>query len=117
MYTLLELQENPDFIFLVSSLLGDGNDIPDPTIMDLNFTCLAQGPTQGLYRATSIVVEFRPNPGDDVTTRQCQFLCFDDEWRTPSSDDFENLVGSPPTRYDCSNCREANGPNHNCIGE
>ena len=124
LYTLLELQENPDFISLVETLLGDGNQVPDPIILDLNFTCLAQGPTQGLYRATSVIVDFMTNlfPGDTSGgRRQCQFLCRDNEWRSAFNDGFISaehiVVLDPPIRYDCANCRDVIGNDYNCIRE
>ena len=63
---------------------------------------------------TSITVEFRVRPGEAVQQRQCQFLCFNDKWRSPSTDNFEALVGYPPARYDCHLLSDVS---HNCIGE
>lgn len=113
LYNAAELEENSDFIGLVFDLLGDGST-PDPEVESFEVLCFAQGSTMGLYRATSIVVDFRVRPGEAVQQRQCQLLCYNDEWRRPSTDNFEALVGSPPPRYDCRNCRLLDGANHNC---
>ena len=104
----------------VASLLGEGSNNVAPQIQTLNYTCLAQGTTEGLYRAVSITVEYYANPGDAFAdNRHFQLLCYDDEWQMPTNDGFEAqsvFTFDPPTRYDCENCRGGLGANdHHCI--
>ena len=104
----------------VASLLGEGANNVAPQIQTLNYTCLAQGTTEGLYRAVSITVEYYLNIGGSLTSdyRHFQLLCYDDLWQL-SDDGFEEqtvFTFDPPTRYDCQNCRSALNVNeHHCI--
>ena len=108
------------FDVAVASLLGEGANNVAPQIQTLNYTCLAQGPTEGLYRAVSIIVEYYLNLGGALTFdyRHFQLLCYDDLWQL-SDDGFEDQTvfnSDPPTRYDCENCRSGLDANdHHCI--
>ena len=104
----------------VASLLGEGSNNVAPQIQTLNYTCLAQGTTEGLYRAVSITVEYYLNIGGSLTSdyRHFQLLCYDDLWQL-SDDGFEDqtvFTSDTPTRYDCENCRSGLDANeHHCI--
>lgn len=123
LYTARELEENPDFIILISAFILRGEQVAEPVVLDFNFTCLAQGPTQELYRATSVVVDFRADPSSsDMITRRFQLMCFDGAWREPHIDSFEdvrNLNLDPPTRFDCGSChtRASINNSYHCEGK
>ena len=108
------------FDIAVAGVLGEGSENVAPQIQTLSYTCLAQGTTEGLYRAVSITVEYYRNPGEAVAdNRHFQLLCYDDEWQMPTNDGFDPQIVftfDPPTRYDCENCRSGLGANnHHCI--
>ena len=114
LFTNTELQENEYFQTAVYALLGEGGQ-PPITVSDFTVVCAAQGMTEGLYRAVSIVATF--TLGSTPATRQYQTWCYNDAWFSientfPAPNTFD-----PPIRRDCYHCREGGVDPHNCLGE
>ena len=113
LFNLSELQQNPSFTSLASGFIGSTK------LVNFDLTCLAQGSTQGLYRAASVIVDVEKNPGE-IVRKRFQLMCYDDEWRQPHIDSFEtvrNLNLDPPIRYDCGSCHVHADNDYHCVGK
>ena len=110
-----ELQENEHFVETANVLLGDSEGYNAPvTVSNFTVVCAAQGMTEGLYRAVSIVVTFTV---EFITiTRQYQTWCGDGVWGSTDNTSPHPGTLDPPNRTDCWHCRETSNP-HNCLGE
>ena len=109
-----ELQENDRFVEVALALLGEGGN-PDVTVSNFTVVCAAQGMTEGLYRAVSIVVNFTVGPKEE--TRQYQTWCGDGVWGSTESTVPDPGTLDPPIRRDCYHCRDIRSSDHNCLGE
>ena len=114
LFTNAELQENVRFVQVARALLGEGGN-PDVTVSDFTVVCAAQGMTEGLYRAVSIVVTFTVDTNTD--TRQYQTWCRDDVWGSTQNTFPDPGTLDPPIRTDCYHCRDNSMSPHNCLGE
>ena len=114
LFTNAELQENDRFVEVANALLGEGPNVTI-TVSDLTVVCAAQGMTEGLYRAVSIVVTF--TVGSNTATRQYQTWCRDDVWGSSENTSPDPGTLDPPIRRDCYHCRETLSNDHNCLRE
>ena len=114
LFTNAGLQNNEYFRFAAYALLGDGGE-PPITVSDFTVVCAAQGMTEGLYRAVSIVVNFTV---DSISsTRQYQTWCYNDAWFSTENTFSAPDTFDPPIRTDCYHCRESSMDPHNCLCE
>ena len=86
----------------------------------IQYTCLAQGETQGMYRAASVIVTYYRENSLLVQAGQIQIICLDNSWM-PIVDEG---INKPPVGYaslevnhSCSNCSHAGNNTHNCISK
>ena len=107
----LEAEDSPFYDALQE--LDPGGDVPTfaaPDILELNYTCLAQGLTRDQYRALSVIAIYVDVLFLDRRARHFQLICFDGEWILPISPiysfDYFQLPTDDPldTRFDCRNC-------------
>ena len=115
----LPLTEVFDFFLLmhVSEVVPDAY----PLILEVNYTCLAQGTFEGTYRALSVIITYYPNTymynSTEINAAHFQLLCYDFQWVLPFTDTIDNITGSVTpldTRFDCSSCRSGLNQHH-CI--
>ena len=109
-----ELQENKHFVEVANALLCEGGNL-DVTVSDFTVVCAAQGMTEGLYRAVSIVVTF--TVGSNTAIRQYQTWCDDGVWGSTESTVPDPGTLDPSIRTDCYHCRNNSLSPHNCLGE
>ena len=115
LFTNAELQENDRFVEVALAVLGEGPIVP-VTVSDFTVVCAAQGMTEGLYRAVSIVVTFTVGSNAEVT-RQYQTWCGDDVWGSSENTSPDPGTLDPPIRRDCYHCCDTLSNDHNCLGE
>ena len=109
--------EYPDGAFV--GALRETSPDATPVVLAVNYTCLAQGPSEGQYRALSVIITYFDlnELGLPINVAHLQLLCYSFEWVQPSDDVLENITDSVvalETRFDCRSCR-AGGNEHHCI--
>ena len=90
----------------------------DPSILEVNYTCLAQGTLEGNYRALSVMIMYYQDfNSTTINAAHFQLLCYNSEWVLPTGETIDNITGSVATletRFDCRSCRSGLNP-HRCI--
>lgn len=92
--------------------------VPDavPVVLEDSYTCLAQGPSEGAYRALSVVITYLlDSEATDINVGHLQLFCFDDQWvRFEELENITETVFPLDTRFDCSFCVAGINPYH-CV--
>ena len=103
-----------------SFLSEDGeNPNPMPNLLNVNYTCMAQGMSMGSYREVSVIVRYSESGSTELN--QFEFECViggggSPGWQArpdsfePAPDGYETLQ----TRTNCSQCRETDDNDQNC---
>ena len=108
---------------IINFLSEDGvNPNPNPNILNVNYTCMAQGMTMGSYRQLSVIVRYTES--GNTESNQFEYECViggggSPGWQArsnsfePAPDGYETLQ----TRTNCSECRETDDNDQNCVGK
>ena len=110
-------------VIIRSFLSKDGeNPNPMPNLLNVNYTCMAQGMSMGSYREVSVIVRY--SESGSTESRQFDLQCItggggSSGWQAifgsfePAPDGFVSLE----TRTNCSQCRESANNDHDCVGK
>ena len=107
---------------LQSLLFSEAGEIIEPNLLTVVYTCMAQGMTMGSYRELSVIVTYNNVP-NSPQSRQFDLECVSSGSNTgwqarpdsfePAPDGYETLQ----TRTNCSQCRETDNNDQNCVGK
>ena len=108
---------------IIAFLSEDGeNPNPNPNLLNVNYTCMAQGMSMDSYREVSVIVRYSESGSTEL--RQFDLQCItggggSSGWQAisgsfePAPDGFVSLE----TRTNCSQCRESANNDHDCVGK
>ena len=107
----------------ILNFLAEDGETPNPmpNLLNVNYTCMAQGMSMGSYREVSVIVRY--SESGSTESNQFDLQCVTggggSGWQAisgsfePAPDGFVSLE----TRTNCSQCRESANNDHDCVGK